>query len=470
MAAFLAELLAVAGTLPCPTTQSELRALWLSPSYDKLRRPADAVAAQQADWPRDVMPPPDDVFVNLQVNALKNVDAKEQTITLDNWVRTIWFDPRLAFNDSCMGTPSPDGDGSWSFDGSYLEELWFPEFYSPAMPGSVTPRGDIVKSSAFWLSKDGKVWWTREVQWTPRCPMGFQDMPYDFHTCNIIWTGFRQHSKEISVQLPAGQDFLWGLQGVRFGCSPGSIEWTLLSVNGSVVVEDGQGLASGVSKVKYAVSFRRNPAYYEIYFLVPMFLMFVIAWSSFFVARAAVPARVAMVIIAFLSMSGTLNAVLSTLPKQGYHVWILDVGILHSCVVFFAILEYVGANFLMRKEAALNKATDAAKKRLADKAPPVQAAAATERTATEVEVQVGAASGQAGGFELVSEVRKSTGRAERLLLRRDKTTPTMWLRDQDLDIFCRYAFPVVYAIAMIVLLAKVPSPPDVDAALLEVCE
>lgn len=466
----------VTASLPCPTSQREIRALWLDVSYDKLRRPTDAVMALREDWPPSQLAPPEDVFVNLQLNKLDGVDPKAQTLSLHLWMRAIWWDHRLAFNDSCMGAPSSAPDGSWSFDGSYLDEMWIPDFYSPSISGSVMRQEDQVKSGGFWLRPDGQIWWAQEILWEPSCPMSFADMPYDYHTCEIVLTTFRMNGLDLNLQQADGRDSLYGLDGVRYGCAPGSIEWTLLGINATS--HTGSTLSvEDKAQLTFAISFKRNPAYYENYLLVPIVLMFIIAWSSFFVSRAAVPARTAMVIVAFLTLSGLLNAVLANLPKVSESVWLLDVSIMSMLFVFFAILEYAAANFLMRKEAAIAKATEAVKKRLADsgtspsRSPQAVVATATEadgaKIASTIDVQVGAAS--ASGFELLHEVRKIAGRAEACLLRRDQPTPTMYLRDQDLDVMSRYVFPLVYGIAMIALMAKVPTQPEVDFALREAC-
>ena len=146
---FAALLPVFSANLPCPKTHSELRAVWLDPSYDMLRRPMEAVTAERGDWPTTEPAPAEPVFVNLQVNKLAGVDPKAQTFTMQTWVRTIWWDPRLAFNASCRGVASPDGDGSFNFGGDLLEELWIPDFYSPSIAGSYVPKEEMVKRSSF---------------------------------------------------------------------------------------------------------------------------------------------------------------------------------------------------------------------------------------------------------------------------------------------------------------------------------
>jgi len=472
---FAALLPVFSATLPCPKTHSALRAVWLDPSYDMLRRPMEAITAERGDWPTTEPAPAETVFVNLQVNKLAGVDAKAQTFTMQTWVRTIWWDPRLAFNASCRGVASPSGDGSFNFVGDLLEELWIPDFYSPSIAGSYVPKKKMVEQSAFWHYPDGMIWWTRELTWTIGCTMSFTNFPYDVQTCDFYWAPFRDGDGTLEIQVADEQDALWGLSGLRYGCGAELAEWTLLGANATNYKGATQSLGASRSQIMYSVQFAHNPRYYERYFLMPMAFMFVIAWSSFFIARGAVPARTAIVIISFLSISGMLNAVLSVLPKQSDSVWLLDVSIATMIFVFTTILEYVAANYLMRREAAIAKATEGAKKRLAEKQPTevsstARAAAAPDgpRNPTAIEVQVDVPP-SASGFELLHEVRNTVGRAEACLLRRDRPQPTMYVRDQDLDVFCRYAYPLAYVITILALLAEVPAQPGVSAALSGAC-
>ena len=43
-----------------------------------------------------------------------------------------------------------------------------------------------------------------------------------------------------------------------------------------------------------------------------MVMVVFFGWLSFFIPRKAVPARIALVIIAFLSLSGMVNAIMAT--------------------------------------------------------------------------------------------------------------------------------------------------------------
>ena len=68
--------------------------------------------------------------------------------------------------------------------------------------------------------------------------------------------------------------------------------------------------------------------------------------------------------------------------------------------------------------------------------------------------------------ELLASVRALLGPCARLLVT-SKGTPL--IRDQQLDIFSRYALPIAYTILLASYMARIPYQPDQAAALLAPC-
>ena len=127
--------------------------------------------------------------------------------------------------------------------------------------------------------------------------------------------------------------------------------------------------------------------------------------------------------------------------------------------VWIAVLGYATANYLMRVEARVSKAIAAARKKLADKP--------AESTSTgDVQLKV------AGSDELLQEVKASTllGRVDRALLRPTGAEPKLYVKDQHVDIFCRYLFPLAYAIAFVAMWCMVPGQPEPEEALRSACQ
>ena len=92
---------------------------------------------------------------------------------------------------------------------------------------------------------------------------------------------------------------------------------------------------------------------YEQYVISSSIIFAIVAWSSFFISRAAAPARVSLGIILFLVISSQTNSQLAALPKGTSGVWLLDFLTTTKIFVFYALLEYTMCNFLMRIEARI---------------------------------------------------------------------------------------------------------------------
>ena len=72
---------------------------------------------------------------------------------------------------------------------------------------------------------------------------------------------------------------------------------------------------------------------------------------------------------------------------------------------------------------------------------------------------------------LLAEVKGVVGPVEKLLLRptRSGDDVQMRVKDEHLDIFCRYSFPVLFGITLIVFFARLPELPEQAPELRDLC-
>ena len=88
---------------------------------------------------------------------------------------------------------------------------------------------------------------------------------------------------------------------------------------------------------------QRKPYWFEINAVLPCVLIVCLSWASFFIARAAVPARVAMGIICYLTLSNLNNSIMGGLPKLSYNVRLVMLIRVSQYFVFYSIVEYAMA-------------------------------------------------------------------------------------------------------------------------------
>ena len=487
-----------------PTTYGDILVDWSS--IDISSRPGIAARSLEGDSPPNVAPP-DDIYVSLQINRLAAVSTQAQTFTVEVWLRTIWLDERLAFDDECL--PLSDFGGSMGLTAKYLDRIWTPDLFSPS-----EAQAPKVLGSAVWVWPHGKVWWLRKMLWTLNCDMDFTHMPRDAHNCTFVVAGFAHESTEISLQFPDGTQpepvVLSGpIKPVCMSGAGGSVEFSITSIEATRIVDASQSTKPN-SQLVYHIQLTRGNTYYMRYVVMPTVLVVVVTWLSFWISRAAVPARIAMVIIAFLTLSGMINSALSTLPKLNGAVWLLSLQQVSLFFVFTAILEFAGANYLGRLQARVVKATTAAEKRRADdrgrggaapppdvQTTPVDSAAGGGAAIAAIEVCIkddpARAAAQTSSLpppstfkrqhtrahmlrvppSLLEEVRASVGPAERALLPKassgNDVGAEMRLTDEHLDLCCRFGFLPAYLIALAALFAALPAMAETTDFLSEAC-
>ena len=102
---------------PCdgPRTLDELRKQLLE-GYPKDTRPSFSMVI------------PETAQVQLQLFSFVDVDSKQQTFTLDVYLRTVWVDPRLAYKSEANGGCfNRDGNDVNCRQQDILPQMWIPD-------------------------------------------------------------------------------------------------------------------------------------------------------------------------------------------------------------------------------------------------------------------------------------------------------------------------------------------------------
>ena len=327
----------------CGRTPSELQErLWNEEVYDASTRPEVALAIRGVPPP---VIPVEEVQAQLQIFSIVDVDTAERHLTLDAWMRTIWFDRRLLFNASCLVDRAADTYAE--FSGSPASAgVWSPELYQENMIDS-----EKTITSAWWLRGDGQVWWTRKAIWKLRCPMTFGDMPFDVQTCVARVSSMKFNDAKISI--------IFADPAVRVTCGDvgGTVEWRLVSGYGSRPGADADGHVDGTgSIIDFNIKIQRRSHYYVDNVVVFATSLVVVAYLSFYVSRYAPPARVGTTFACLLALSNKEQTVLRLLPQVSYSVWLLDYMRGAFMFVLYAMAEYAIANYLMRVEKRVQEA------------------------------------------------------------------------------------------------------------------
>jgi len=374
-----------------PKTPGELRdSLWGPGSgYDRFTRPGVALAAannnnileindgddgsdtaDNADALEPYQADPDIVKAQLHVLALTNVDQKRNEYQINIWFRIRWNDARLKHlsdtEGGCFSSTGREG-----YDEALLNEIWHPDIY---VENQV--KIDQAVAGSVWVYPSGDVVHVRQLLITLSCDMDFDQFPYDEQTCGFKIGTWLEDARGVTMDFWSnGAVTLASEQAKSTTQLPqgGTNEWKIKSAVG-VEKEDGNlhGATQAESSVELLFVLERVADYYSDFVILPAVMFVTIGWFSFFISRGAAPARVAMSIIGFLANTNFLAAQLSQLPRLGNEVLLLRFLYLSTIFSFYSVLEYVVCNYLFRIEARVEKHRPKAEEHHFKENPPAQ--------------------------------------------------------------------------------------------------
>lgn len=122
------------------------------------------------------------------------------------------------------------------------------------------------------------------------------------------------------------------LKDYDFELSGSTHEWDEQGSSGHVVRAKAAGGWTS-ERLRLDITLRRESSYWVLYQLVPIFLLVIAAWCTFFINRAQAPARVALSLVTFLALNNRISGMQSQLPKtgrQGEHTRLARAAILSS--------------------------------------------------------------------------------------------------------------------------------------------
>jgi hypothetical protein len=413
---------------------------------------------------------------------LGEFNTRRQLMTVDIELSVLWWDSRLAYNASCatelvapyaLGSKFP---GSWMpplFEDPYISGIWAPRIRIDNLFPSGSDVGFYLRSHTLRFASAGLVWYTARASVDVKCSMDFSKMPWDVQSCPVRVMALEGIDRVNVSEAPDTriQTEIFESMSVRKAMS--SVEWECTALSrgaGSYHDHFGETYFEDRSFLELTIVLRRQEFYYRTHVIIPTILLLLISWASFFIARAAVPARVCMAIICYLTLTNLASSVNASIPKVSYPVALIDFIQASRWLVFYSIIEYALANWLMRIE----KRIEAAAAKVAKQVEPQEVAKSStwgELPSAVVEpgeVQIKEESARSDGsarsrqpsiprmltraatFSIsrkrdVPAIKEHLRGADRLLV---NSAGRMIIRDQHLDVFSRYAYPIACAIAI----------------------
>ncbi|XP_067144004.1 glutamate-gated chloride channel-like, partial [Centruroides vittatus] len=350
--------------------------------YDKNHRPPGESGKKQLT-----------IRAQIEIGYMGSIDSKAMTFELHASLRHWWTDVRLKYNESL---------GRRVFGMKSLrDEIWTPTlFFNNEKESQLvsTTKDNIYVQ----IQSNGSVYYSLRLRLTLSCPMNLKNYPFDKQKCRIIIMSWLYGSQDLRLKWK--KDCVIFLESVELPehfLDKDNVECS--SFNRTYYT------AGEFSGVEATLSFRREIPFYLMEVYLPVSLLVIVSWLSFWLDVYAVPARTALGITTILTVITNSSGVKESIPRVSY-VKAVDIWIqLCTFLVFCAFLEFPFVNFIARKGQKSSEKSKTSNPANASKAQPslfkiVKPTSATNKVSCTESSQPAAK--QTTGFEFDDEENK----------------------------------------------------------------
>ncbi|XP_074651254.1 glycine receptor subunit alpha-3-like [Tubulanus polymorphus] len=244
-----------------------------------------------------------------------------------------WRDPRLKFDDLI-------NDPMITLDAAFVNKFWIPDiFFTNSKHGmfhDITVPNKLIR-----IYDDGWVIYIVRLTLTLSCPMNLYKFPLDTQMCRVRMESFAFTTSRMKMQW----NYPYPLAFDRF------LELSQYDLENYEVKEcEETYINSTYPCLETRFFLRRKIGVYLMQVYLPMILIVVISWISFWIHIDAVPARVSLSVVTILAMITQSSGIHSTLPRVSY-VKAIDVW-MSACLafVFAALMQYALISMYVRDE------------------------------------------------------------------------------------------------------------------------
>jgi len=284
---------------------------------------------------RPVLQPSDvvNVFFDVELKALTEVNNKDQVITTETIITQKWNNPYLRWNPADY-----DGIQKILVDPN---EIWVPDIVlENNADDEVVQAGHLEKFRSWVLLKsDGNNTWLSPATFKSTCTLDVQFFPFDKQRCNMVFRSLTSDSsilnidtKQIESENPE--------EDLKLSTSNGY--WTLRSIE----IKGGEYKRSRDQKfreVDLSFFIGRRPTHFVVFSIVPCMIIGMLVLVSFFIPAES-GERIGLCATILLAVSVYLLVVTEQLPEQSETLPLIGV---YYIVIMFEIGLALAATVLV---------------------------------------------------------------------------------------------------------------------------
>ncbi|GIY46250.1 glutamate-gated chloride channel [Caerostris darwini] len=271
--------------------------------------------------------------VQVEIGYMGDIDTKKMTFEIHATFRQWWLDERLVY-DPAMGSKVVGLK-------SLRDLIWTPTLFFINEKDSklvVSTRDNVYVQ----IDPDGNVYYALRLQLVLSCPMNLKHYPFDRQSCRIRVSSWSYDMNALVLRWH--EECVTFLESVELPEHFLDKDDVICKAFNSTYETSGQ-----FSGLVAHLRFRREIPYYLMEVYLPISLLVIGSWLSFWLDVYAVPARTALGITTILTIITSSRGIKESIPRVSY-VKAVDVWI-ETCtwLVFCALLEFPFVNFIARR-------------------------------------------------------------------------------------------------------------------------
>ena len=260
----------------------------------------------------EVPDPPTIVNTKLEINNIREVSNKKMRITLDFYLELFWIDDRIKTSLSLDEVSVLNNN---LIDKIWKPDLWIQNLCDFKLHSVLEPTGGLfigtIKRSNPDECKQDKidrntlVTYNMEAEATIYCNFKFLNYPMDTQHCNFIMDGSYPYRDIIELRFEAGH---FGYTNKNSNIDEFDIE---------ISFEDKTNQTGMYSRI----TMKRHILPFIIKYYLPCIAIITVSLINFLISIYSIPARVALLVTQFLTLTNILIAQQVTLyQSSSYHL------------------------------------------------------------------------------------------------------------------------------------------------------
>ncbi|XP_050700490.1 gamma-aminobutyric acid receptor subunit alpha-6-like isoform X3 [Eriocheir sinensis] len=280
-------------------------------------------------------------MVNMNVRSMGPFSEKQESYSMQLYLRQVWFDPRLRFNKTDLSK------AEFSMNWMFAAKLWKPDTFF--INGKNSYAHKITAPNTFIrLQHDGQITWSLRLTVRASCKMHLRKFPLDTQLCPLSLASYGYNAEDMVYK--------WAPSMVTVDPDVSIAQYELFNISTGkdrVVVQRKENRRPEVvSTLSVKFHLKRLTGFFLLQVYVPCILIVCCSWVAFWITKKDVPGRVCLGVTTVLSMTTLGFGGRSAWPAVSYATALDYFVILCFAFVFAAVLEFACINFM---ERAVNK-------------------------------------------------------------------------------------------------------------------